>query len=115
MYDIDLNNNESIECIDERAILKVNGIEEVVVAVVTNLRMIILKDMNKDIEYKVRLGATKNVSYFPKYEPILTIDKNKVVELKLVENDFFKYVLADTNYFIMKSNIILNAIKERIN
>ena len=107
MYNIELKNNEQIKEIFDDILLKMGNDNIDVSVIVTNMRFIILS-IPKDIE-SFRVGRVIN---HPSHKEIIfETDINNIIDIEK-EDDYYKYILKDTNYFYLNSNKIYNFIHQ---
>ena len=107
MYNIELKNNEQIIEIFDDILLKTGNDNIDVSIIITNMRFIILS-IPKDTE-SFRVGRVINN---PNYKEIIfETDINNIINIKK-EDNYYKYILKDTNYFYLNSNKIYNFLHQ---
>lgn len=108
MYNYCLLENEEVINIFDDILLKIGNDNIDVSVIITNMRFIILS-LPKDKEsFRVgRLLIDKPMSK----EIIFETDINNIINIKK-EDDYYKYILKDTNYFYLNSNKIYNFLHQ---
>ena len=107
MYNYELKENEKIIKIFDDILLKKGNDNIDVSIIITNMRFIILSIPN-DIE-SFRVGRVINN---PNYKEIIfETDINNIIDIEK-EDNYYKYILKDTNYFYLNSNKIYNFINQ---
>ena len=107
MYNIELKSNEQIIEIFDDILLKTGNDNINVSVILTNIRFIILS-IPKDKE-SFRVGRVINN---PNYKEIIfETDINNIIDIEK-EDDYYKYILKDTNYFYLNSNKIYNFLHQ---
>lgn len=99
MYEFQKLENEEIVFISDNSLLKVDNQAKAISTIVTNQRLLLLDYPSKDNNYEEALKS-RGVSYIAKKEVILAINLSDIVSIE--ENDYDKYILANTNYFYLK-------------
>lgn len=106
MYNIKLLDNEQIKEIFDDILLKTGNDNIDVSVIITNMRFIILS-IPKDIE-SFRVGRVINN---PNYKEIIyETDINNIIDIKK-EDNYYKYILKDTNYFLLNTDKIIDVLK----
>ena len=102
MYNYKLLGNEELIKIYDDILLKTSNDITDVSVVITNMRFIILS-MPKDKEmYRVgRMIIDKPIIK----EVIFETSINSIIDIER-EDDYYKYILSDTNYFLLNRRII---------
>ena len=86
MFNIELNNNESIIVIDyDCKILTKNNIVDALL-VLTNMRLLIYIDVNKKMDYLTILQTARNVKMNPNWEKQLDILISNIETIHLKDN-----------------------------
>ncbi len=111
-FSINLNENEQIAIIDQAALLLWNNKKRKVCIVVTNFRFIIYFDINKEDSQSEMLRISRAISYLPKYEVLLELNKEEIIKIEK-ETEFDKYILKNNNYFYLNSEKIYNHINQK--
>ena len=107
MYNYELKENEKIIKIFDDILLKKGNDNIDVSIIITNIRFIILS-IPKDTE-SFRVGRVINN---PNYKEIIfETDINNIIDIEK-EDNYYKYILKDTNYFYLNSNKIYNFINQ---
>lgn len=107
MYNYELKENEKIIKIFDDILLKTGNDNIDVSIIITNIRFIILS-IPKDTE-SFRVGRVINN---PNYKEIIfETDINNIIDIEK-EDNYYKYILKDTNYFYLNSNKIYNFINQ---
>lgn len=107
MYNIKLQDNEQIKEIFDDILLKISNDNIDVSVIITNIRFLILS-IPKDTE-SFRVGRVINN---PNYKEIIfETDINNIINIEK-EDDYYKYILKDTNYFYLNSNKIYNFLHQ---
>ena len=108
MYNYSLLNNEKIIKIYDDVLLKTgNDILDVSV-IITNMRFIILSiPKNKEVYRVGRMIIDKPISK----ETIFETEINNIIDIKK-EEDYYKYILSDTNYFLLNTDKIYKLINQ---
>lgn len=108
MYNYSLLNNEKIIKIYDDVLLKTgNDILDVSV-IITNMRFIILSIPKNKEAYRVgRMIIDKPISK----EIIFETDINNIIDIQK-EEDYYKYILSDTNYFLLNTDKIYKLINQ---
>lgn len=111
MYDIELNENETIIYNnDESKVIKNNNSINVSI-VITNNRLIILEDTNKKSSMHNVLAITKSISFVPNKEIVFEIELSKIVDV--ITEELTKIVLPNNQYVLVLDNNIEHIIKNR--
>ena len=111
MYNIDLKENETIIYNnDDVKILKNNQIIEVSV-VITNERLIILRDGNKLGTMNNVLKTVKAIGFVPNKESIFEVSLSDIVDT--IPGDYSKIVLGNNTFIQISDNNIIHVIKNR--
>ena len=107
MYNYELKENEKIIKIFDDILLKTGNDNIDVSIIITNIRFIILS-IPKDTE-SFRVGRVINN---PNYKEIIfETDINNIIDIEK-EDNYYKYILKDSNYFYLNNNEIYNFIKQ---
>lgn len=107
MYNIKLKNNEQIKEIFDDILLKIGNDNIDVSVIITNIRFLILS-IPKNTE-SFRVGRVINN---PNYKEIIfETDINNIINIEK-EDNYYKYILKDTNYFYLNSNKIYNFLHQ---
>lgn len=109
MYPIEFEDNEQIEMTDDHATLLEDDKEKEVCIVVTNIRLFLFTDGNKNMDSREVLRIVKAASYLPSYDKLLEVELSF---LDSVEDN--KYILKNGNYFYLNSDLITTFLKERL-
>ena len=107
MYNFNLEENEKIERIFDDILLKINNDIKSVSVIITNIRFIILS-IPSDIE-SFRVGRMINYPNFK--EVIFECNINDIINIEK-ENNYYKYILSNTNYFLLNTNEIYKFINQ---
>ena len=108
MYNYSLLNNEELIKIYDDILLKTgNDILDVSV-IITNMRFMILSIPKDKEAYRVgRMIIDKPISK----EIIFETNINNIIDIKK-EEDYYKYILSDTNYFLLNTDEIYKFIHQ---
>ena len=108
MYNIELKSNEQIIEIFDDILLKTGNDNINVSIIITNIRFIILSIPKDKEAYRVgRMIIDKPISK----EIIFETDINNIVDIKK-EEEYYKYILFDTNYFLLNTDEIYKFIHQ---
>ena len=106
MFNMNLLDKEKIVLVDNDSLLKNNSDIINVTIIITNYRLLIL-------DYPKGLNALKfgrMINYPQEKEVIFETELKNIVNINKVK-EFYKYTLSDSNYFLLKSKIVQNYLK----
>ena len=101
MYNFELQKDEKIKKMYDDIFLKLGNDNVNVSVIITNKRFIIFS-IPRDIE-SFRVGRIINVPYQMEIIFETVIDNIKEIEKM---GDYYKYILLDSNYFLLSSNCL---------
>lgn len=107
MYDFDKLKDEEIVFISEESILKVDNLEKAITVIITNKRILLFGEDKFNYQESLRVGRA--VDYLPKR--VLLFD-SLISNIKLVEEDFDKYIFSNGNYFYLKDDKVKEYFKK---
>ena len=109
MYEFDKLKDEEIVVVSENAILKVDSEDKEITVIVTNKRILLFGEDR--FNYQESLRVSKGTDYLPKRVLLFSA---YVSDIRLIEEDYDKYILSDGNYFYLKDNSIKKFFKSFI-
>ena len=108
MYNYNLLENEELIKIYDDILLKIGDDILDVSVIITNMRFMILSIPKDKEAYRVgRMIIDKPISK----EIIFETDINNIIDIKK-EEDYYKYILSDTNYFLLNTDEIYKFIHQ---
>lgn len=110
MYEFEKMPGEEIVLISNESVLKKDGKDKGISTILTNQRLLLLDYPSAVNNYKEALKS-RGASYIMRKEVILAVDLQDIVRVETDEN-YDKYVMANTNYFYLRDDQIRDAFKK---
>jgi hypothetical protein len=112
MYNFQLENNEDVVYVNNNVYVKEIDNDIEVSLVLTNKRLLLFKDVNKELEYKELFRITKGVSYSPNNELFFEINIDSIIDIQPI--DFYdKYIFKDGNYILISSEELFKIMTKK--
>ena len=114
MYNVKLSNDEKIELISDDTIIYNNNDSSIYTSIITTNRYIILEYPSDVFNPKEDLRIIGRLNYIKQKEIIFETELKNIIKINK-EKDYYKIVLPNNNYILMKDNQIVNYLIKKIN
>lgn len=109
MYNIDLQENETIIYNNDETKIKANDKILDISLVITNNRLIILQDSNKLGNMNNVLRTTKGLGFIPNREIIFQINRNEIKDI--IYNEYAKIIFNNNTFIEVKDENIKHILE----
>jgi hypothetical protein len=112
MYNIELEKDEQIIIDDGAAKSIVNGKFVDIAVIVTNKKIVVLRDTNTMVDVIEVFRVTKAMGFIPNYEIIFETKIENIIDVR-VEEKCERYFLKDGNDFTLVSEVVYKHFCEK--